>query len=247
SDVYSLGVVLYELLTGELLFRTRDRLRALELVRTEAVPPILERAPDLPDELAHIVDKALARSPDQRWESAREMQSALANFLHRADPVVDDEVLSAFLGRFRGDEQQGGLRPPPSQLAHGAGYGSGQHRAHSGFSAIETREVGDSGVPLGPLRSSARCVLLHASFEPRLASASDAAPEVGPLLDLSRDVAFKREAHVQRLDDRGALLVFGTMPSLGDDAERALRVARALRESVAEYAPGIDLGLVLLS
>jgi len=247
SDVYSLGVVLYELLTGELLFRTRDRLRALELVRTEAVPPILERAPDLPDELAHIVDKALARSPDQRWESAREMQSALANFLHRADPVVDDEVLSAFLGRFRGDEQQGGLRPPPSQLAHGAGYGSGQHRAHSGFSAIETREVGDSGVPLGPLRSSARCVLLHASFEPRLASASDAAPEVGPLLDLIRDVAFKREAHVQRLDDRGALLVFGTMPSLGDDAERALRVARALRESVAEYAPGIDLGLVLLS
>ncbi|HVI02138.1 MAG TPA: protein kinase, partial [Enhygromyxa sp.] len=245
SDVYSLGVVLYELLTGELLFRTRDRLKALELVRSEAVPPILERAPDLPDELAHIVDKALARAPDQRWESAREMQSALANFLHRADPVVDDEVLSAFLGRFRGEDgQQSGLRPPPSQAAHA----SGQHgRAHSGFSAIETREVNDSGIPLGPLRSSARCVLLHASFEPRAASAAGAKPNVAPLLELIRDVAFKREAHVQRLDDRGALLVFGTMLSSGDDAERALRVARALRESVAEYAPGLDLGLVLLT
>ncbi|MFO7561322.1 MAG: protein kinase [Enhygromyxa sp.] len=243
SDVYSLGVVLYELLTGELLFRTRDRLEALERVRSEAVPPILERAPDLPDELARIVDKALARAVDQRWESAREMQSALANFLHRADPVVDDEVLSGFLARFRGDEgQQGGLRPPPNQLAFGS-----TRAPHSGFSAVETREVGDSGVPLGPLRSSARCVLLHASFEPRLSSEREAAPDVAPLLDLIRDVAFKREAHVQRLDERGTLLVFGTMLNSGDDPERALRVARALRESVAEYAPGLDLGLVLLT
>jgi serine/threonine protein kinase/tetratricopeptide (TPR) repeat protein len=241
SDIYSLGVVLYEILTGELLFRTRDRLKALERVRSEALPPILERAPDLPDELARIVDKALARAPDQRWESAREMQSALANFLHRADPVVDDQVLSGFLARYRGDE--------PGQLAQPA------VRAHSRFSANETREVGDSGGPLGPLRSSVRCVLLHASFEsraaaestPNLSSRPGDRAGVAALLELIRDVAFKREAHVQRLDDRGALLVFGTLLALGDDSERALRVARALRESVAEYAPGIDLGLVLLT
>ena len=39
------------------------------------------------------------------------------------------------------------------------------------------------------------------------------------------DLAFKREAHLQRLDSEGALLVFGTMLGTGDDAERALRVA----------------------
>ena len=233
SDVYSLGVVLHELLTGELLYRTRDRLKALEMVRTQPVPPILERAPDLPDELAHIVDKALAREPDQRWESARELQSALAQFLHRADPVVDDEVLSQFLSPFRSEEPQ-------------------QHavRASSrptGLSAVETRELGHTGLPLGPVRSSARCVLLHASFEPRPTSMNDSAPNVRPLLELVRDVAFKREAHVQRIDARGALLVFGTMLTTSDDAERALRVARAMRESVAEYAPGIDLGLVLMT
>src|SRR5690606_18657950 len=212
--------------------------------RSEAIPPILERAPDLPDELARIVDKALSRTPDQRWESAREMQSALAQFLHRADPVVDDEVLSQFLAQYRGDEiQQGGLRPPPN--GNGSARDPGQ--GHSGFSVIETREIGDSGVAMGPVRSSARCVLLHASFQPRPAHPADSAPEIGPLLDLVRDVAFKREAHVQRVDERGALLVFGTMLGSGDDSERALRVARTLRESVAEFAPGIDLGLVLLT
>jgi serine/threonine protein kinase/tetratricopeptide (TPR) repeat protein len=234
SDVYSLGVVLHELLTGELLYRTRDRLKALELVRTQAVAPILERAPDLPDELAHIVDKALARDPDQRWDSAREMQSALAQFLHRADPVVDDEVLSQFLSPFRSEEPQQHAVRASSQ--------------RSGFSVIETREVGgQTALPLRPVRSSARCVLLHASFEPRPTQPSDSAPNVRPLLELVRDVAFKREAHVQRLDPRGALLVFGTMLTASDDAERALRVARTMRESVAEFAPGIDLGVVLMT
>lgn len=237
SDVYSLGVVLYELLTGELLFRTRDRLKALELVRNTAIPPILERAPDLPDELAQIVDKALARKVEDRWESAREMQSALAQFLHRADPVVDDEVLSQYLGAYRDDES------PQQHPRVAASRGPG------GLSAIETREVGDSALPLGPTRSSARCVLLHASFEARPVhpQLGDQRPDPTALMDLVRDVAFKREAHVQHLDEDGALLIFGTMIGSGDDAERALRVARALRESVAEYAPGIDLGLVLLT
>jgi serine/threonine protein kinase/tetratricopeptide (TPR) repeat protein len=239
SDVYSLGVVLYELLTGELLFRTRDRMKALERVRTEPIPPILESAPDLPDELAHIVDKALGRDPEQRWESAREMQSALAQFLHRADPVVDDEVLSDFLSRYRGDPEVSASVPLRQAT-----------RANSGMSALETRELGETAHTMlapAPMRASIRCVLLHAAFEPRPLLPDDEPPDLAPLLDLVRDLAFKREAHVARLDDRAALLVFGTVLTSGDDADRALRVARALREGVAEFAPGTALGVVLLT
>jgi serine/threonine protein kinase/tetratricopeptide (TPR) repeat protein len=239
SDLYSLGVVLYELLTGELLFRTRDRMKALERVRTEPIPPILESAPDLPDELAHIVDKALARDPDQRWDSAREMQSALAQFLHRADPVVDDEVLSDFLARYRGEPES----PASGTLRQST-------RAKSGLSHLETRELSETAhtmLPPQPMRTSVRCVLLHAAFEPRPLLPDDEPPDLGPLLDLVRDLAFKREAHVARLDDRAALLVFGSVLTSGDDADRALRVARALRESVSEFAPGTALGVVLLT
>jgi serine/threonine protein kinase/tetratricopeptide (TPR) repeat protein len=238
SDIYSLGVVLYELLTGELLFRSRDRLKALERVRSEPIPPILEAAPDLPDELAHIVDKALAREVDRRWESAREMQSALAQFLHRSDPVVDDEVLSAFLARFRGEPEPatGSLRQPT--------------RIRSGLSNQETREHHDTQhtiMPLAPMRASVRCVLLHAAFEARPLLPSDPSVDLSRLLDLVRDVAFKREAHIARIDEHGVLLIFGTVLTSGDDADRALRVARALRESVAEFAPGTALGVVLLT
>ena len=237
SDIYSLGVVLYELLTGELLFRTRDRLEALARVRTEAIPPIVSRAPDLPDELAHIIDRALARRIDDRWESAREMQSALAQFLHRADPVVDDEVLSQFLSKYRADEPQ---QLPP---------GLERQRRVFGSSVIETREIGDSAAPLGPMRSSGRCVVLHACLRARPVDLTlgDTEPDPSALLALVGDIAFKREAHIHRLDDTAAVLVFGTMPGAGDDAERALRVALSLRESAGEYAPNIDLGLVLLA
>src|SRR5690606_31488853 len=95
--IYSLGVVLYELLTGELVFRDHDRMAALEQVRSCPLAPLGRVAPQLPAQLVAVVDRALARDPAGRWDSARAMQGALAAFLHRADPVVDDEVLSAFV------------------------------------------------------------------------------------------------------------------------------------------------------
>lgn len=230
SDIYSLGVVLYELLTGELLFRGKDRLAALELVRTKPIPPVVERAPDLSDELAAIVDRALARDPDHRYQTAREMQSELAAFLHRSDPVVDDEALSTFLDRYRVRHSRSTGRSPDQ-------------------TAGATRELGDSqfsALQIKPSRVTQKAVLLQAVFEPREVLADSAVPDVTPFLDVVRDIAFKREAHVARIDRDGVLLAFGTVLTTGDDAERALRVARALRETIGEYASGIGLGLALV-
>ncbi len=77
SDIYSTGAVLYELLTGKKLFDFKDRLSLMVAqVQKQPVPPI-EIAPDIGPELNAIVLKALAKDPEQRFQSAEEFRLAL--------------------------------------------------------------------------------------------------------------------------------------------------------------------------
>ncbi len=223
SDLYSLGVLMYELLTGDLLYRGQDRLAALEQVRTQSIPPILERAPDLPDELARIVDRALARDVADRYASARELQMALADFLHRSDPVVDDTVLSQFLERYRGEV---GI---PALPTNGVGA---------------TREMVEGGTTAGlkgPWRSPRRVVLL----EVRLRPPPEGVPQssaIEPFHEIVRDVAFKRDAVLLRHSEQSVTLIFGAVLDTEDNSDRTLRAAIALREAISEAAPGWGIG-----
>ncbi|MBK6916545.1 MAG: protein kinase [Deltaproteobacteria bacterium] len=225
SDVYSLGIVLYELLGGKLLFRDKDRMAALDRVRTEVLPPLHEVAPHVPPELAAIVDHALARDLSLRFESARALQSDLAAFLHRADPVVDDEVLTNFVARF---------------ARHAALDAGGPGDAPS-------RDVDPGGTPM-PRRTSReaqRVVVVYAALEPPSVAPGVPVAELSGFATLVRDIAFKRDAQVLRSDPRAAIIAFGTLLRTADDADRALRVALALREDIGEAAPGWRLGLVV--
>jgi serine/threonine protein kinase/tetratricopeptide (TPR) repeat protein len=236
ADVYSLGVVLHELVTGKLLFRSKDRYAALDQVRTQPIPPVRDVAPDCPEPLAAIVDRALRREPEERYESARALQGDLAAYLHRADPVVDDEVLSNFVAQYHRPDPPALPAPAPSR------------RTDDSSSSHGTREVeGSAGtpVPLRPTRRQQRVVVVLVSMLPTKVGPGERAADPKRFVQVVRDIAFKRDATVLRADDTAVVLAFGAELRTGDDAERALRTALALREDAAELAPSLRLGFVV--
>ena len=78
ADLYSVGVVLYRLLTGKLPFNADTAISMVQMQISEPPTPILTFRPDLPAWCSAIVDRALSKSPSDRFQSAEEFRGALA-------------------------------------------------------------------------------------------------------------------------------------------------------------------------
>ncbi len=97
SDLFAVGTLLYELLTVSPLFARGNDLEAMNRVRDADVPPIEERAPGVPRALAAIVMKMLAKSPDDRFETAGQAARALDGFVEASEPGFDRDALVRWL------------------------------------------------------------------------------------------------------------------------------------------------------
>lgn len=88
SDIFSFGLVLYEMLTGQKAFTGDSALSTLSSILRDEAKPIGQVVEGVPPELEQIVHRAMRKSPDERWQSMQEMRAALLLLKQKADSGV---------------------------------------------------------------------------------------------------------------------------------------------------------------
>ena len=97
SDVFALGIVLYELVTTRRLFKAENDFLTMSAIVSGKVPPVRGYRPDLPVELEAIIMKALALKPADRYQTADDMRAALEAFAAKAALRTSTSALATFM------------------------------------------------------------------------------------------------------------------------------------------------------
>ncbi len=119
SDVFSLGVILYELTTGRKPFEADNDAAAIERILRLPIPPPTHWLPSYPPALAAIVMRALAQDRDHRYASARALRDELERFAHDEHMRVSPHAVGEFVASLFGVPVEsaidyGSIPPPPS-------------------------------------------------------------------------------------------------------------------------------------
>ncbi len=123
-DIFALGVVLYEALTGRSLYRRGSEMETMRAIVKGPVPKLSERLERPPRELEAIVSTALAKAPEDRYPTAAAMRDVLRMYAKRSGVPADDISVARVVRKLFLEEMRKG--PAVDSTPFGASYDIGK-------------------------------------------------------------------------------------------------------------------------
>jgi serine/threonine protein kinase len=158
SDLFSFGAVLYEMATGQLPFRGDSTATIFEAILNRAPVPVVRLNPDVPAELEHIINRALEKDRELRYQHASEMRSEL---LRLKRDTETGRAIAASSGTVAVAQESGShVSQPPSP----ASSSSGALAPSPSSSAVKVAEVPAAGRKLWKVLVPAAVILLAAAI-----------------------------------------------------------------------------------
>ncbi len=117
ADLFAAGILMWELLSGRRLYKTKDEHETFRRAKTAQIPPLVDRKFPKFEMLSRLVQKALSRNPDDRFQSGQEFIQALEDYMHSSGQVVSHLRFSNFLMDNFGESLMAQRRERERQLA----------------------------------------------------------------------------------------------------------------------------------
>ncbi|MDH3726666.1 MAG: protein kinase, partial [Myxococcales bacterium] len=140
TDLFSVGVVLWEVLAGEKLFKGKDPLKVVGTIRGMEVPNLAEMRRDVPTRLREIIERALQRDANDRYPTAHAMGRDLAALLRATQKPTDSDVIAKSIQWAQRQPDEDDQTEPPTKP-----YAAGRAVSLAG-AADET--IPDTSIPL---------------------------------------------------------------------------------------------------
>lgn len=101
-DIFAMGIIVWEMLTGRRLFRGESDVEILNALVNEPIPSIRSFVPEVPDELEAVVMKALEREPEDRYSTCAEFGEALEQVSHSVGGLAPTRVVAQYVQQVAG-------------------------------------------------------------------------------------------------------------------------------------------------
>ncbi len=217
SDVFSLGVMLHEMLTGRALISLKEGVDPIPIVREGVHPSPSEIDPSVPGELDEVARRAMAVDPGDRYQSAREMAQALVRYLHTESTIYDSAGLETWItenmpARFFGD-------PQPEM-----------EDCTTARSSIVSTFDDEETAPMRPLGEVEKRVVVMVAARFEIEDHPGRTAVSTELARLAEEIAYKADGLLETIPD-GLRIYLGLPHSSMEDAISGLRLASDIMDA----------------